>query len=225
MRASDARERGNQRERTPRPRLAATVTGATVWKTTGVNSNESRTRFAPTPSRTDASSCQTSATFAITAPPSTQNGRARSSGAFCVSAPRAEKRPPSAEAQGHTSKTESLTRTGHASTLTASRKNEAVPPGASTLERHAWLSPRNTPGESGPHRSVLAEAYRATPGMTPGVGPAKAWPASENPKRLRLAAPEDGTLFGAGGVSVVFVRSAGGDSFGFRRGCVRDVPS
>ncbi|HSU41202.1 MAG TPA: hypothetical protein VLJ38_16605, partial [Polyangiaceae bacterium] len=61
--------------------------------------------------------------------------------------------------------------------------------------------------------------------MTPGVGPAKSWPASENPKRLRLAAPEDGTLFGTGGISVVFVPSAGRDSFGFTGGCVRDVPS
>jgi hypothetical protein len=175
------------RQRTPTPALAATVIAGTVWKTLGVNSKESRTTFAPTATRADASSSQNKSVLATTAPPTTQKGRRLAGAWLMVSVPRAEKRPTKTEPQGRVSMLPNRRRIGQASKVTASSVNDALPPCSWVLDCQACVTPSRIAGDQGVRRSRRAAAYTATPGMTCGAGPRNDWAASCMPKELTLA--------------------------------------
>lgn len=175
-------EPARQRQRKPIPRLAAVVTADTSWKTTGVNSNESRTKLAPTATRADTSSSHGNSADSTAAPPTTQNGRAISLAGLRVSLPTALSRPISAEAQGRASIWPKRKRHGQASKLAASSLKAAVPPTAPTSVRQPWVTPSKTAGDHQARRSIPTVVYSATAGMTAGAGPKNAWPASCNPK-------------------------------------------
>jgi hypothetical protein len=195
-------EPARQRQRKPMPRLAAVVSADTSWKTTGVNSNESRTKLAPTATRADTSSSHGNSADSTAAPPTTQKGRAISLAALRVSLPTALSRPISAEAQGRALICPKRSRHGQASKLAASSLNAAVPPTAPMSVRQAWLTPSKTAGDQSAGRSIPTVAYNATAGMTAGAGPTNACPASCTPRVCRPRAS------GSGGSA--FCRSACG---------------
>jgi hypothetical protein len=174
-----------QRQRRPRPTLAAVVTADTSWKTTGVNSNESRTRLAPTATRADTSSSHGNSADSTAAPPTTQKGRAIWPAWLRVSLPTALRRPTSADAQGRASTWPKRSRHGQASKLAASSLNAAVPPSAPMSVRQAWVTPSKTAGDQSAGRSIPTVAYSATPGMTEGAGPTNACPATCTPNVCR----------------------------------------
>ena len=178
-----------QRQRKPTPALAATVIAGTVWKTLGVNSKESCTRFAPTATRADASSSQNKSALAMTAPPTTQKGRRLSGAALIVSVPRAENRPANTEPHGRAWMPPSRRRIGQASIVTASSSNDAMPPGARPPDCQACVAPNRIAGDHGARRSRPASAYTATPGMTCGAGPTNDWAARCTPNEATLAGP------------------------------------
>ena len=188
-------EPAGQRQRRPRPTLAAVVTADTSWKTIGVNSNESRTRLAPTAKRADTSSSHGNSADSTAAPPTTQKGRAISLAALRVSLPTALSRPISAEAQGRASICPKRSRHGQASKLAASSLNAAVPPTAPMSVRQAWVTPSKTAGDQSAGRSIPTVAYSATPGMTEGAGPTNACPASCTPKVCPRASVFAGSAF------------------------------
>jgi len=177
------------------PRFAAALTAGTVWKVAGLNSNESRTRFAPTASRPDASSTPTKRQETSIAPPTTPKSRALGAAGLTVSVASAVKRPSSVEAHGPASITPSRSRSGQTSSVAASNVNEAVPPRSSSPERQAWCAPSTSAGDQTDGRSRRAMAKNATPGMSPGAAPmndsAAIWP----PKLSRFgeSAPESST--------------------------------
>ena len=189
---------------TPRPKLAPALTAGTEWNVAGVNSNESRTRFAPIAVRAESSNNEDNSAVTTAAPPMTPNGRLLSSAGFNVSVARAERRPKSNEPHGRASITPKRRRSGHASSVAASSKNDALPPG-STPVRQAWCNPSMSEGDQADGRSKPARTNSATLGMTPGATPANASAAScaAYTRRLRAAgallnesAPGDGSLLG-----------------------------
>jgi hypothetical protein len=172
------------------PTFAVTVTAGTWWNTAGVNSNESRTKLAPAPTRADASNDHTKRTDNRATPPTTQNGRLLSATWLRVSEPLAPRRPIKADAQGRASSALSRKVNGQASKLAASSVNAATPPCAGTWLRHACDAPSKTAGDQSAGRSMPISANNATPGMAPGAGPKRAWPASWKPKVWRPRALE-----------------------------------
>jgi hypothetical protein len=176
-----------QRQRKPTPTLAATVIAGTVWKTLGVNSKESRTRFAPTATRADASSNQNKSAVATTAPPTTQKGRRLTGAWLIVSVPRAEKRPTNTEPQGRVCTRPSRRRIGQASKVTASSVNDALPPRSWASDCQACVAPSRIAGDQSARRSRPATAYNATPGRICGAGPTNDCAASCTPNEPTLA--------------------------------------
>jgi len=185
-----------QRNLIPTPRLPAKVMGETVWNTRGANSNESRTKFAPTANRADASRRQNKSMLATAAPPTIQKGRWLSAAGLMVSLPLAEKRPIEAEPHGRSRTGASRTRRGHTSKLTALSLNAAVPPCARTPDCQACVAPSQTLGDQSEPRSSSTTAYAAAPGMTCGAGPRNDCPATCKPKDTprcdRALAPTSG---------------------------------
>jgi hypothetical protein len=174
-----------QRKRIPTPKLAAAVIAETSWKTTGVKTKESRTRFAPTATRAVSSNRSDKSVVATAAPPTTQKGRPLSGASLRVWEPRADRRPTSTEPHGRASTGPQRSRNGQASKLAASSVNAAVPPSASMPLRQAWLAPSSTAGDHNASRSMPTMAYNATPGMTFGAGPSSAWAATRTARVLR----------------------------------------
>lgn len=201
------------------PTLPATVTAGTWWNTSGVNSNESRTRFAPTASRADSSSSQSSSNVALAAPPTTQNGRELSAAWLRVSEPFAVKRPINADAQGRASNLPRRNRNGQASKLAASSPNAALPPCVEMSVRHARPAPSQTAGDQSAARSTPTVAKAATPGMAPGAGPNRAWAPSWKPKvwRPRGACDSGLALLGCSSAGWNFASSGGLDGAGSTR--------
>ncbi len=183
------------------PTLATTVTTGTWWNTAGVNSNESRTKLAPTPARADASSNQNNRTDKTAAPPTTQNGRLLSAAWLRVSEPLAASRPIKADAQGRASSTPSRHLNGQASKLAASSVNAATPPCAATWLRQPCDAPSITAGDQSAGRSTPTRANNATAGMAPGTGPKSAWPASWKPKVWRPRALDASGSWSSGGAA------------------------
>ncbi len=182
-------ERSLHRQRSPMPRLAAALIGGTVWKMAGLNSNESRTRFAPTARRPDASSSHPKCAVMTAAAPTTPNGRTLSAAGSKVSVARAAKRPKSPVTHGRASSGASRSRSGQTSRVAASSVNDAVPPGSWTSVRHAWCPPSTSVGDQSDGLSRLAIANTAAPGMTPGATPTSDSAASCAPKVNRLPDP------------------------------------
>jgi len=178
-----------QRQRTPMPMLPAALTGGTVWKMAGLNSNESRTRFAPTARRADASITPPKWAATITAPPRTPNGRALSAAGLMVSVARAAKRPISAEAQGRASSTAHRSRSGQTSSVAASSLKDTLPPCSWTPVRKAWCAASTSAGEKTDGRSRPTIVNRATPGMTRGAKPTSDSAANCAPTVNRLPEP------------------------------------
>lgn len=183
-------ERRLQRKRMPTPKLAAAVTAGTSWKTTGVKTNESRTRFPPAATRAVTSMRSDTSTVATAAPPTTPKGRPLSLAWLRVCDPRAARRPTSTEAQGRASTCPQRSRNGQASRLAASKVNAALPPSAAIPVRQAWLTPSSTAGDQSPDRSIPMVANRAMPGITFGAGPSNACAATCTATVLRLRAAE-----------------------------------
>jgi hypothetical protein len=178
-------QRRRQWKRMPTPKLPVAVSAGTSWKTTGVKTNESRTRFAPTATRAVSSRSSVRSTVATAAPPTTANRRPLSAAGLRVCEPRADSRPISTEPQGRATTGPQRNRNGQASRLAASSVNAAVPRSSSIPARQAWLAPSRIAGDHSVGRSIANMAYRAMPGMSFGAGPSNAWAATCTARVLR----------------------------------------
>jgi len=198
-----------QRKCAPTPTLAAALTFGTSWKVLGLNSNESRTRFAPSASRPVICSSRVRSTVTTPAPPRVQKGRTLSAWGLSVSVPSATNRPKSTKAQGRASNAPVRKRTGHASSVAASSTNDALPPGAWKSERHAWRTPSTNVGDQRLPRSTPTVANSATAGMTPGATPTipSAASCAANVVRARGVEPPSRSLPAE---ASAFERAAGG---------------
>jgi hypothetical protein len=148
--------------------LTAAVIALARWKVTPPNSYESRSKVTPALARAETS--HGAPNPANSATPAVANGRAAL--APCsVSVPLLASRPTSPDAQGRATRRDVPTRSGQASTLTASSVKEAVPPGSRRSPRHACVTPANRAGAQTPSRSSAAIPLIAIPGMTAGAGP------------------------------------------------------